>query len=275
MLGPLKRKLRGFRQYLVFDNPFQLIFNRLLFSSDIEVYYFNGLRILVDREGGDVNGVRDCLATNMYRKFIENLNILHHSAVILDIGANVGGFSLLLVSEGIVPSKIIAVEMNPNTFFRLANNLTANLDVSILSLINKAVTARRGVIEVRLGRGGTSDSLLVRESASKLDRFVKNRIIETTTIDDLIAESIGDQAIDVCKIDIEGAEWEALLDGKCDRLVQCKSVVMEIHPQEGRETQQLVDRLFQLGFGLQQVDDAVYLFEKVGNGVSFDSIVSS
>ena len=45
-------------------------------------------------------------------------------ANVLDLGANNGGFPLLLHTSGIELKKVVSVEFNPRTFARLNFNLT-------------------------------------------------------------------------------------------------------------------------------------------------------
>jgi hypothetical protein len=54
--------------------------------------------------------------------------------------------------------------------------------------------------------------------------------------------------IDVCKIDIEGAEFEMLLEGSAEFLARCQRCIIEVHPRAGRSREELKAVFKRLGF---------------------------
>jgi hypothetical protein len=161
MLNQLINKLHGLKEMLFFDNYMQLILNRLLFRPNVEVYSVKGLEIIVDRLGGDANGVRTCLASRMYKQFFDLMSLPREGGVILDLGANSGGFSLLLLLAKYQPKSIVAVELNPDTYRRLSLNLWRNFINTKVTVINAGVYSSSGLFELRFGRGSTSDSIWI------------------------------------------------------------------------------------------------------------------
>ena len=237
----VRNKLQGFANLLAFDNWAALTFCRLFDRrTGCTVYRRQGLEILVDHLGGDENGTRQCIVSGMYRAFLPFLRI-SQPARVLDLGANGGGFPLMLKLEGIQLAQVVCVEMNPVTFSRLAFNLATNIG-SIAIPINAAVTGgtSEAVVTLERNRGCTGERLDPVSHASGVT-------VPISTITELYENQFQDgQFIDICKIDIEGAEYDALSDTP-DRVVsQIGNLFIEFHDRE--RTPPIVERLRFLNF---------------------------
>jgi FkbM family methyltransferase len=163
---------------------------------------------------------------------------------ILDIGANGGGFTLLAYFMGIPINQVVCVEMNPRVFGRLAFNLYQNLHNVSLVLINGAIAANSGSIEVSLGRGSTGETL---HSNSVIAGNVDK--IQLLSLDDIVNRAFTDNSvIDLCKIDVEGWEYEVFLGTECTLARRFRYLIMEIHAVPGKAKEELIMRLNALGF---------------------------
>jgi len=142
-------------------------------------------------------------------------SMLHPGAVFVDVGANVGYFTLLAAKLG---ADVIAYEPTPSVFKRLAENVALNsLDAR---LVNAAAMDRAGTFPLYLsdedpeanslfGSGGS-----ISVSAVRLD-------------EDLLSRGIS--RVDVLKIDAEGAE-PLVLDGARNLLVsQSPAIILEVN----------------------------------------------
>src|SRR5690349_20278406 len=111
LLAHLERKLRGLVEMLSFDNGLALVMDRIAHPrARLAIYRRGNLEVAVDRSGGDLASIRLCLATPMYRRLVSCLP-LAAALNVLDIGANVGGFSLLLADLGFRFRRLVAVEL--------------------------------------------------------------------------------------------------------------------------------------------------------------------
>lgn len=123
--------------------------------------------------------------------------------VFLDVGANVGFYSLFLAHEAKLQNrkiKILAVEPDPTNRARLMTNIainSANIDVAKVAISDKSGT-------VHLGGGQTNrGEVRIDETASKGD------LVEVMTLSQLCdAQNIS--RIDAMKLDIEGQDQRAL-----------------------------------------------------------------
>ncbi len=250
-------KIEGLRQVWAFDNRWHLILQRLLFPRESLAFYRLGkLEVLVDHGGGDANGAREILTTPMYT---EHLARLPRTAPVkvLDLGANNGGFALLLTRLGIPIDRIACVELNPRTCIRLRFNLDRNLQVPH-EIVNAAVCGRSGSLTVELGGGDVGDNIYVRHVAN-----ARPVVVRAATFNEIVLELFGpDAVLDLCKIDIEHAEYEVFSSPGHDLVDRCRFLIMEIHRAEGERREALVQQLVERGFELlpRGSDPDVYAF---------------
>jgi FkbM family methyltransferase len=250
----LSRKLSGILALLRFDNRWSLILDRLL-ARPISHYRLGDLEILVDHEGGDANGIRDCLATPMYRSLLAELSLQGRPLKILDLGANVGGFVLLCKNLGYQFEKVVCVELNPNVCRRLHINLARNLG-AVATCVNAAVAGNHRVLDLALGAGCSGDSIYSRTAFSP-----QRHLIDAHTIDSIIENHFGSSAIDLLKMDIEGAEYEVLFSPGHNLMRRCHHVAIELHASDS--TKAALEELGRLGFKLvaRHPKEPVHLFE--------------
>jgi len=132
-------------------------------------------------------------------------DILKSAKVYVDVGANIGFYSLIARSLMPAKARLIAFEPDPVTHGKLRQNLAFNAADNVI-VINAAVGAReetltlymasknnvgRNTLKPELGGGGQGVSVPVRPLVTML-------------------EEQGVAAIDVMKVDVEGFEAEAL-----------------------------------------------------------------
>lgn len=234
-------KIKGLKEVWQFDNRWHLLVWRLFFPREkINVYQYKGLEILIDHAAGDANGAREVLATDMYRQYLGQMNF-RGPARVLDLGANNGGFPLLLSSENIALEKLAAVEFNPQTFNRMRFNVERNLACEQV-LLNVAVGGENRVIDASFGSKGTADNIY---RAADGRPTVK---IDCLTFDEIYRAAFAGETIDVCKMDVEGAEFEVFRGGNCENLRKCRYLLIEIHHEPGRERGPALEKLKELGF---------------------------
>lgn len=246
----IQTKLRGLREVWNFDNRLWLAVTKTLFPGEkLHIYRYKGLEILTDHSGGDANGAREVLVSQMYRRFLAKMD-LSGPVNILDLGANNGGFPLLLRSSGVEVNKVVSVEFNPQTFVRLHFNLTRNLDGKVIPL-NAAVCGENKTLNVSLGSGGASDSIYGSSNGATSSREYE---IEGLSFDEIYRRYFPGEIIDVCKIDVEGAEFEVIQGGNCDELAKCRYLIMEIHENSERKADTLIAKLDELGLRHQPIE---------------------
>lgn len=142
-----------------------------------------------------------------HEKFELNLfkNSLKKGDVVLDMGANIGLYSLAAAKIVGNSGKIYSFEPDPITFKNLKKNIESN-KYNNVELINKAVSNKTGTITFTSSENITSRS---KNHIKTADEQEKNSIkIHTIKMDDFFENK--NNVINVIKMDIEGAEFEAL-----------------------------------------------------------------
>ena len=238
----IKNKIIALRSNLQFDNWPITLLQRLLFRKENLIVYRNGkLAFVVDVEGGDLPGTRECMTTDMYTRYFKQLP-KNRPLSVLDLGANGGGFALSLLAGGFTFSNCVCMEMNPNTFTRLQFNLNYN-DRNHCRAVNAAVAGRNGFVEIRNTSGGTSESIY----SQKLDGMADTLKVPLMTLDEVVDSNFEPHTlVDVCKMDIESAEYEVLESNTCQSLRRFRLLIIEIHNSD--KSLDLVERISAAGF---------------------------
>ncbi len=163
---------------------------------------------------------------------IAKISRQHTGGVIIDVGANIGIFSLA-ASQNFQNAEIYALEPHPDAYSRLVENLKLNRADNVRPL-NRAVCSMSGPVRLSAGASTTAGSV---SDAGNLS-------IDGISLDDLCAERAIDH-VGLLKIDVEGGEVE-VLRGAGKTLENTDWVVVECH---SAELAQMVDeRLMAKGF---------------------------
>lgn len=129
---------------------------------------------------------------------------LPRDGIFVDIGANVGLYTLnaaRLLGPG---GRILAVEPGPEAARRLRFNLSLNRTDAAITHVDCAIGAVEGVLGLYLDASNLGGSSLVRDHGGV------STPVRVRPLTDVLQEA-GISGIDVLKIDIEGAEDKALL----------------------------------------------------------------
>jgi FkbM family methyltransferase len=166
--------------------------------------------------------------------------------VVVDIGANLGWYSLL--AEQLAPRSvsIYAFEPDPGNFELLTENLRINRSRQVTP-VEQGVAARSGILELHRYKQGNlgRHSILPINAGEKIS-------VSMTTLDQFWAErGLEGRRLRFIKIDVEGYELMALRGG-CRVLAQCPLLLAEYSPQYmrsgGLRPGELVEYLVDLAF---------------------------
>jgi FkbM family methyltransferase len=192
---------------------------------------------------------------------------------VVDLGANIGYFTLIAAKLVGPEGKVFAFEPEPKNFSVLQRNVSMNGYENVI-LVQEAVSDKKGVAQLHLRSDSWAHSL----SSSNGD--IGSISVPVTSLDQFFSE---DAAIDFIKMDIEGAEGKAIqgmerILGKGD----VKAMVVEFHLTElegqGSSFEEAWHQFKTLGFefyemrdnGIREVDfqQALCLAHKQGEGVN-------
>lgn len=172
-------------------------------------------------------------------------------ATVLDIGANIGSFSLIAARQAGPQGKVYAFEPGPDNFEILNRNIRLNQYTNIVA-IPKAVGDKSQAVTFSLADCPGVHSLFPPPHVTTLSTIV----VECITVDAFL----NGESVDVIKMDIEGSEPYAL-EGMKQTVARSRSLTLfvEMNPaslsQAGVEPEALLAKLEGLGFDVKVIDE--------------------
>ncbi len=130
--------------------------------------------------------------------------VLRPGDVAVDVGANVGAYSLFMARYVGTEGRVLACEPQPQVLERLRVNVQLNPELPI-EIIAKAVGAHAGTVEFQLGTGNQGEGRIAEAGAH--DGVVT---VPIAPLAQLLDER-GIAAVRALKIDVEGAEPSVLV----------------------------------------------------------------
>ena len=186
---------RGLTKYAIFQKMKNYAYTRLK-SSEIFINNYKMILDLHDTFNLSITKSYEPIETDLVKKHIKK------NDRILDIGANIGYYTLLFAS--IIGSKghVFSFEPEPKNFKILESNVKLN-NFHNTTLEKLAVSNQSGNIELYLSDEGIGQHRIHKS------RFGKSSIsVKMISIDDYFDNNF--QKIDFIKIDVEGAEYDVL-----------------------------------------------------------------
>ncbi len=228
-----------------FDNWPVLLCQRVFFrKARLLAFRREGMEFVLDYSGGDHCGVLPCLTSGMYSQYFSVLKT-GKPLKVLDLGANAGGFCLALLAAGMRFEKLVCIEMNRHTHSRLQFNILQNFNCEAV-IVNAAVGGRMGSIRIPDNRGGVNEHIFA-------DLTIDTKVFEVQmlTVNEIVQCYFGgekDAYIDVCKMDIEGAERDVFLSATCDLVRRVRFLIIELHFTSAATEAEVISKIKSLGF---------------------------
>jgi FkbM family methyltransferase len=150
--------------------------------------------------------------------------------IVIDIGANIGRYTLIASKRVGTNGKVVAIEAHPGNFEMLNRNIKLNRLTNIISL-NHAVYSKETKVKLYVPgeeSGNTIYNTLISDRATNEEKFVE---VNANTLDYLLqSKGIKQEEVNWIKIDVEGAEFE-VLKGAANILSKSKDIALliEVH----------------------------------------------
>ena len=146
------------------------------------------------------------------------LNDIHvKDKFVIDIGANIGVFSLLAASMG--AKKVFSVEPIGYTFNELCSNINKSKLRNIFPMKNVVSNVANEFINISLQNDIGHNSLYLSSGITET--------VHTTTLSDILSKCDSDDVF--LKIDCEGAEYDILLNTSDSDMKKISRIAMELH----------------------------------------------
>jgi FkbM family methyltransferase len=169
----------------------------------IEQFSTPGRDFWIQRKGATKNGKELLIYLLAEQSWVAELNREHVKPgdVVLDCGAHVGTFTDIALRRG--ASKVVSIEPDPVNLECLRRNFPQEIAAGRVVIVPKGVWSREQIITLYAGAENSGmGSMVTDQHAGKVE-------VPVTTIDKLAAE-LQLPRVDFIKMDIEGAEREAL-----------------------------------------------------------------
>ena len=141
---------------------------------------------------------------NVKNIFLENIS---SGDVVIDVGANIGDYTLIACKKIGNSGKVLAFEPLPETFSILKRNIQLN-KITHCQPFQKAVGEKPGI--VNLYKTNASGTMAHLDSFLNGKELIKKHETEVITIDAML-RSYDIENVNMIKIDVEGFEHEVLL----------------------------------------------------------------
>jgi FkbM family methyltransferase len=141
---------------------------------------------------------------------------------VLDIGANIGYYTMLSASLVGSSGSVTAIEPNPNSVRLLEASRRAN-SFDNVAVLQVAAGRELGLLVMH----GSFGNVMTSAAPTEATALINSTTVPSFKVDDLIPRN---KNIDFLKIDVEGAEYNALL-GASELIKRCHpTIVSEFSP---------------------------------------------
>ncbi|MEO9308168.1 MAG: FkbM family methyltransferase [Nitrososphaera sp.] len=180
--------------------------------------------------------------------------------IVLDIGANIGKYTILAGKKVGIHGKIIAVEPMTKTFQLLQKNIKENGLERIVTPLKVGISNKIGTARFYYKEGHSGASTMTAQVSNEYDD------VNLTTIDEIVKEQNLDR-LDWIKIDVEGLEYE-VLSGASNSILQFRPIII-VEIREGSK-EKVFDFLNNMKYNYEQLDE--YIGEEHTYGAFYNFI---
>jgi FkbM family methyltransferase len=181
------------------------------------VVEFEGYKLYCD--AGYTTEVYAFLEPCVTEDYTRKLNYkIKPGAIVFDIGAHVGSFSVYAASHG---AKVYAFEPDPLNYQKLLENITLNGFEKKIIAFNHAITDKQGTMKLASMEGNTGGHSLYLDTGEYI-------VVDTYSFEESMQKA-GVEHIDLIKIDTEGAEYTILPNIKPETYKRIGAIIGEYH----------------------------------------------
>jgi FkbM family methyltransferase len=222
--------------------------------------------VLIDVQGStmyvdsrDIGVAPFLLEWGFYEKYETALfkRLVKKGMAVVDVGANVGYYTLLAAHLVGDEGKVFAFEPDPYNFDLLCKNIELNGFRNVIP-VRKAVSCKSGKRKFFLDKNNLGGHSLSEANV----RTGASITVEATSLDDYFKNT--DYKVDVIKMDVQGLEME-VLEGMTNMINRNDNlkIITEFWPMgirnSGSSPMGFLNKLIECGFGLYQIGQYVEL----------------
>lgn len=230
-------------------------------SSFERINKVNGLKLDYNRNKQGVAVLQSIFQQREYADYFP----FYQDAVIVDVGAHFGYFTLFAAKNTGSKSKIISIEPDPQNCDLLRRNLSDN-NVENATVLNCAISHSSG--KMNLYGGSSINKSLFSDYSLGSGKTIGE--VDVLSLSDFMALHAPEK-IDFLKLDCEGAEYDIILQSDSSVWKNIQVVSMEFHDMKiPRFTaNQLVQRLRELRYDIVR-----FHYEPSNLGLNYGKIIA-
>lgn len=194
------------------------------------------------------------IESQLSKFLIENLK---EGDTVVDIGANIGYYTILMGYKVGETGKVIAFEPNKETFSLLSDNVAINYLTKRVSLVNKVVYSEEKEISFYSTDRFTGNASIHQPDKEYYDYFLVDKGLHETKLQSVSLDEYFDDndVIDYVKIDTEGGEYHCIL-GMKNLIInkKVKTIIFELNKLRSLEDSTKLYKLltdFHLNYGVR------------------------
>jgi FkbM family methyltransferase len=168
---------------------------------------------------------------------------------VIDVGANIGAFTVLAASKVAPDGHVYAFEPDPEVCERLRQNLRIN-ELRNVTVYEAAVAAESGeAIFHRYAKNAFSS--LHDGVDGRVQGHTSSFPVNVVGIRDVIDMVEAPDGVCILKLDCEGSEYDIFDAMDPEHAARIRQLAMEVHPLANKSRDSLIARLRALGFDMQ------------------------
>ena len=238
-------------------------------EGDVVEREVNGYRMILDLTKGGIcssialNGVYDEETTGRFSRLLDELQSEHDDILVLDVGANIGYYTLLEADILGATAHIHAFEPSPENVELLNANIERNEFDTLVTVHQCSVGSKSGSGELKLASKPNSHFM---SEVNKPRNTVQTIAVDVVTVDGMISETCPESRTPVVvRMDVEGYERH-VFEGMSELFTADRPavVMVELHPMlSNEELDELLSTLALSGFELVYSEDGASSYDDV------------
>ena len=241
---------------------YEFLCSRLI-PEDSTLIVLDGMKINLPGRNAPSSITVNLLMHGVWERFQTKLfkDLIHEGMVVVDIGAHIGYYTLLAAERVGKKGAVFAFEPDESNYDLLIKNIKQN-EYSNVIPVKKAVTSSTGTVKLFLDARESGEHSIVGRK-----RGQKAVLVDSVALDDFLN---ADYAVNVIKMDIEGAEMAALL-GMSKVMARSPKLVVftEFYPgaleRAGVSPADYFNELQRHGFNIYLIDEQRQWWEAVSD----------
>jgi len=199
--GKILKKIPGLKNFYRAEHNFSNWLYYKLKPKGVTLINVQGNKMYVNTEDTIgrillIDRVMEIYTTKLFEKMIKK------NMTVIDIGAHIGYFTLLLAKLVGTNGTVYAFEPEPSTYRFLCKNIKINGYANIIP-IQKAVSNKNGKTKLWLCEIDSINHSLIQDNVFRKSDFTE---VELITLDDFFENTIRNNKVDLIKMDTGGTE---------------------------------------------------------------------